>query len=199
MGAVNRQIGRLTGRNSRAAGAFRIQVSKDGRCRGGVRLTWSRVEAWREWAAASEGCYLLRPNIQGETPEALWRTYTQLADVEEAFRAQKSELHIRPIWHQLERRVQGHILFSFLAYALWKALQMWMERSGLGRGARTVIEEFARIKANDVLLRTSHGRDIKLCCVTQPDKAQVVLPQRLGITLPERLGRPQWVTRYGDF
>ena len=198
IGSVNRQIGRLMGRNARAAGAFKIAVSEDGRCRSGVKLKWSRVKAWQEWAAASEGCYLLRTNIQDEIPEELWRTYIQLTDVEEAFRAQKSELQIRPIWHQLEHRVQGHILFSFLAYVLWKALQVWMERSDLGRGVRTVLEEFARLKANDVRLRTSDGRDIKLCCVTQPDKAQSALLQRLGVTLPERLGRPTWVARYGD-
>ena len=68
-----------------------------------------------------------------------------------------------------------------------------MERAGLGSGARTIIEECARIKASDVLLRTSAGRDVLLCCVTRPDPAQRALLQRLGLTLPERLGRPAWI------
>ena len=193
LGAVQRQIGRLLGRNSRAAGAFRVEVTPDPARPAGVKAEWSRVGSWEEWSSASEGCYLLRTNLTDLGPEELWRTYTQLTDVEEAFRTQKSELRIRPIWHHREHRVQGHILFCFLAYVLWKTLQLWMERSGLGRGVRTVLEEFARIKANDVILRTTQGRDIKLCCVTQPDKAQQVLLERLGIRLPERIGRPVWV------
>ena len=74
------------------------------------------------------------------------------------FRPAKSYLKNRPIWHQLEHRIQGHILFSFLAFALWKTLAKWMERSGLGRGVITVLEESSQLKANDVILRTTTGR-----------------------------------------
>lgn len=190
---LNRQIGRILERNSRAAQAFHIAVTEDPARPSGVSLSWTRVQAWQEWAALSEGCYLLRSNLTDQTPEQLWLTYIQLTDVEEAFRAQKSELKVRPIWHQLEHRVQAHIFFSFLAYALWKTLQTWMERAGLGRGVRTILEEFARIKATDVLLRTSSGREIRICCITRPDEAQRALLERLGLTLPERLGRPVWV------
>ena len=95
----------------------------------GSRLTYRSVKKWRDWAAVSEGCYLLRTNLSGETPEELWKTYIQLTDVEEVFRTEKTELAIRPIWHQLEHRVQAHVLFSFLAYAMWKTLQTWMARA----------------------------------------------------------------------
>jgi hypothetical protein len=135
----------------------------------------------------------LRTNLTGRTPEDLWRTYIQLTDAEEAFRTEKTELNIRPIWHQLEKRVEAHVLFSFLAYAMWKTLQTWMERSGLGRGARTVIEEFAKVKAADVILPTSAGREVRLTCVTRPDDGQRALIDRLGLELPQRLGRPRWV------
>jgi transposase len=192
---LERRIGRLLGRNSRAAGGFKIELVKDKTCRAGLKLCWSCVQAWKQWAQLSEGCYLLRTNLTEQSPEKLWRTYMQLTDVEAVFRTGKSDLKIRPIWHQLEHRVQGHILFSFLAYALWKTLQIWMERSGLGRGVRTVIEEFARLKANDVILKTSAGREIRLCCITQPDPAQRALLDRMGLTLPERLGRPSWVRK----
>ena len=70
-----------------------------------------------------------------------------------------------------------------------------MERSGLGRGVRTALEELARLKANDVILKTSTRREIKLCCVTQPDRVQRALLDRMGLTIPERLGRPEWVRR----
>lgn len=190
-----RRIGRLLGKNSRAAGGFKIEVVEDKTCPAGLQLRWWRIEAWRQWSSLSEGCYLLRTNLTEKSPEKLWQTYMQLTDVEAVFRTGKSDLKIRPIWHQLEHRVQGHILFSFLAYALWKTLQIWMERSGLGRGVRTVIEEFARLKANDVILKTSAGREIKLCCITQPDPAQRALLDRMGLMIPERLGRPLWVRK----
>jgi transposase len=192
-GVVERRLGRMLQRNWRAAGGFRIEVLDDPSRPSGLTVRWSRVNAWSEWASLSEGCYLLRTNLTDQTPEQLWRTYIQLTDVETVFRTAKSELNIRPIHHQLEHRVQAHILFSFLAYAMWKTLQIWMERSGLGRGVRTVLEEFARLKANDVILRTSAGRDVRLCCITQPDPAQEALIDRLGLTIPERLGRPRWI------
>jgi transposase len=192
-GIIERRIGRLLQRNWRAAGGFKIDVLEDSRHGSGLKLRWSRVHDWTEWARLSEGCYLLRTNLIDQTPEQLWRTYIQLTDVEAVFRTGKSDLKIRPIWHQLEHRVQAHILFSFLAYALWKTLQIWMQRTGLGRGVRTVLEEFARIKANDVILRTSAGRDVKLCCITHPDRPQQALIDRLGLMIPERLGRPRWI------
>jgi transposase len=192
---LERRIGRLLGKNSRAAGGFKIEVVEDKTCPAGLQLRWWRIEAWRQWSSLSEGCYLLRTNLTEQSPEKLWQTYMQLTDVEAVFRTGKSDLKIRPIWHQLEHRVQGHILFSFLAYALWKTLQIWMERSGLGRGVRTVIEEFARLKANDVILKTSAGREIKLCCITQPDPAQRALLDRMGLMIPERLARPLWVRK----
>ncbi len=170
-----------------------IELLDDADRPAGVRLRYRSVRKWADWAALSEGCYLLRTNIGGKTPEDLWRTYIQLTDVEEVFKTEKTELAIRPVWHQLEKRVQAHVLFSFLAYAMWKTLQTWMDRSGLGRGARTVIEEFARIKATDVILPTTAGSDVRLTCITRPDKAQAAIIERLGLELPERLGRPRWV------
>jgi transposase len=191
--AFGRQIGRLLERNSRASKAFSIEVLDDPSHPSGLRLKWTRVADWQAWADLSEGCYLLRTNLTDQSPEELWRTYIQLTDVEAVFRTQKSELKIRPLWHQVEQRVQAHVLFSFLAYALWKCLQAWMERARLGSGTRTVLEEVRRIKANEVVLRASSGRDVRLYCITRPDAALKVLLDHLGLVLPERLGRPAWV------
>ena len=192
-GKIERRIGGLLAKNSRAAKAFEIELLEDPERPAGVRLRYRGVKKWRDWAALSQGSYLLRTNLSGKSPEELWRTYIQLTDVEDVFRTEKTELAIRPIWHQLEARVQAHVLFSFLAYAMWKTLQTWMDGSGLGRGARTVIEEFVRIKVADVVLPTTAGRDLKLMCVTRPDKTQAAIIERLGLELPERLGRPRWV------
>lgn len=191
---VERQIGRLLGRNSRAAGLFDIKVIKVARggADGFLKVTWTKKDEWRDWAQLSEGCYLLRTNLVGWSPEDLWKTYIQLTQAEAAFRTQKSELNLRPIWHHKEDRVQAHILFSFLAYAMWKMLELWMSRRGLGNGPRPLIEEFERIKTNDVVLPTSNGREVRIRCVTQTDESQRILLGRLGLKIPTRLGEPHW-------
>ncbi len=110
---------------------------------------------------------------------------------EAAFRIQKDQLSIRPIWHQREDRVQAHILVCFLAFVLWKTLELWQERAGLGNSPRTLLEELARIQAHDVILPTHTHGEIRLRCVTQPDAAQAALLERLGIVLPKRIRVPE--------
>ena len=191
---VERQIGRILGKNTRAAGLFDVKVTEvaHGDIQGFPKVTWTKHEDWRQWAQLSEGCYLLRTNLTDWSPQDLWKTYIQLTPAESAFRAQKTELKLRPIWHHLEDRVQAHILFSFLAYAMWKTLEQWMARSGLGNGPRPLIEELDRIKTNDVVLPTTGGREIRIRCVTRPDESQRILLDRLGLTIPDRLGAPAW-------
>ena len=114
-----------------------------------------------------------------------------LWDIERAFRIQKDQLNLRPIWHQREDRVQAHILVCFLAFALWKSLEMWQERAGLGNSPRTLLEELARIQSHDVVLPTSAHGEIRLRCVAQPDAAQAALLDRLGVNLPKRMRLPE--------
>jgi len=183
---INRQIGRLLQRNQRAAARFAIALEPDG-CPAGLRLRVSCNDAFDDWAAISEGAYLLRSNIADWSDQQLWKAYIQLTQAEAAFRIQKDQLNVRPIWHQREDRVQAHILVCFLAFVLWKSLEMWQSRAGLGNSPRTILEELARIQSHDVVLPTAtHGR-IRLRCVTHPDPAQAALLDRLGIVLPKRL------------
>ena len=189
---VERQIGRLLQKNSRAAGKYTIEVADAPDRPGHLQLRWTCNDAWSQWAHLSEGVYLLRTNLVGWEPEALWKTYIQLTDVEAAFRTVKSDLELRPIYHHVERRVHAHILVAFLAYALRKTLQMWMEASGLGRGVATVVGELARIKCSEVILPTTSGRELQLQCITRPDKHQQTLLRHLGLGLPSRLGQPRW-------
>jgi hypothetical protein len=86
-----------------------------------------------------------------------------------------------------EDRVQAHILVCFLAFVLWKGLEMWQQRAGLGNSPRTILEELARIQSHDVVLPTTTHGQIRLRCVTQPDAAQAALLDRLGIVLPKRM------------
>jgi len=187
--ATERQIGRLLGRNSRAAGRYAVRLIADTAVAAGLRLEWSARPEWDEWSRHSEGCYVLRTNVTDWTPEALWRTYIQLTEAEAAFRIHKSELSIRPIWHQRETRVLAHILVCFLAYVLWKTLEQWQSRAGLGNAPRTILQELAAISSTDVILptATTPPRDLRLRCVVRPDRAQAALLDRLGIQLPERL------------
>lgn len=111
---VNRQIGRLLQRNQRSAGRFDIRLVDDP-CPAGFRLCVALKPEFDEWAERSEGAYVLRSNIDEWTDEQLWRAYIQLAQAEAAFRIQKDQLNVRPIWHQREDRVHAHILVCFLA------------------------------------------------------------------------------------
>ena len=192
-GAAERQIGRLLGRNSRAAARYAIRLVDDQILPAGVRLEWSKRAEWDDWSRHSEGCYVLRTNLRDWSSEALWRTYIQLSEAEAAFRIHKSELLIRPIWHQREDRVLAHILVCFLAYVLWKTLEQWQSRAGLGNSPRTLLQELAAITSTDVILPTAAppGRELRLRCVVRPDRAQAVLLERLGLRLPERLRMPR--------
>jgi hypothetical protein len=170
-----------------AAGRYVIDFIPDPTLRAGVRLEWTARPEWDDWARWSEGCYVLRTNVTDWSPDELWRTYIQLTDAEAAFRIQKSELGIRPVWHQRADRVQAHVLVCFLAYVLWKTLEQWQRRAGLGQSPRTILDELRRIQSTDVVLPTEDGRDLRLRCVVRPDAAQAALLHRLGLELPERL------------
>ena len=183
---LNRQIGRILQQNQRAAARFAIALEPDG-CPAGLRLRVTCSNAFDDWAALSEGAYLLRSNIAEWSDQQLWKAYIQLTQAEAAFRIQKDQLNVRPIWHQREDRVQAHILVCFLAFVLWKSLEMWQQRAGLGNSPRTILEELARIQSHDVVLPIATHGQIRLRCVTQPDPAQAALLDRLGIVLPKRM------------
>jgi transposase len=184
-GAVERRVGRTLQGNSRAAGLFRVEVVAQ--TDGGAQVIWEKLEEWRAWAELSEGCYLLRSNITDWDAEQLWRAYIQLTEAEAAFRIQKGDLRIRPIWHQKEERVQAHILVCFLAYVLWKILGQMCQRAGLGNEPRKVFDEIAEIKVADVVMPTRQGTVIRNRCIGRPTKSQAVLLQMLGLHLPQRM------------
>lgn len=183
---INRQIGRILQRNQRAAARFEISLIDDP-SPAGFRLGVTINEHFDAWADLSEGTYVLRTNVTEWTHERLWKTYIQLTQAEAAFRIQKDELSIRPIWHQREDRVNAHILVCFLAFAMWKTLETWQSASGLGNSPRTILEELARIQSHDIVLPTTMGTDIRLRCVAQPDEAQTAILARLGLTFPKRM------------
>ena len=185
VGEVERRIGRLLERNSHAAALFKITTyrGEDGH----VDLFWDKDARWQEWAALSEGCYLLRSNITDWSAEDLWQAYIQLTQAEAAFCIQKSDLQLRPIWHQTTERVQAHILVCFLAYVAWKTLALVAKTVGLGDEPRRIWDELSRIMLIDVVLRTREGVEIRKRCVAQPTSLQAELLQRLKFPLPRHL------------
>ena len=189
---TERQIGRLLERNARAAARYVIRLIEDRDVPAKLKLHWSVHPEWDQWSSLSEGCYVLRTNVHDWSAEQLWHTYIQLTEAEAAFRIHKSDLSIRPIWHQREDRVAAHILVCFLAYVLWKTLEQWQSRAGLGNSPRTVLEELAAIHSTDIVLPVvdSLQRELRLRCVVRPDHAQAALLDRLGLRLPERLRIP---------
>jgi transposase len=189
-GAVNRQIGRILQQNQRAAARFTITLEPDARP-AGFRLRVDHDASFDNSAALSEGAYLLRSNISDWSDRQLWKASIQLTQAEAAFRIQKDPLNLRPIWHQREDRVQAHILVCFLAFVLWKSLEMGQQRAGLGNSPRTILEELARIQSHDVVLPTAAHGEIRLRGVAQPDAAQAALLDRIGVVFPKRMRLPK--------
>ena len=183
--AIDRRIGQIMAKNSRAAGLYEVAVEEvDGR----AVVSWRKNEAWRQWAALNEGCYLLRTNVADWSAEDLWQAYIQLTDAEAAFRIHKSDLRIRPVWHQTEERVQAHILVCFLAYVLWKTLHQMTRAAGLGDEPRRIFEELGKIGLVDVVLPTrDKNLEIRRRCVARPTDHQAILLDRLGLRLPRQL------------
>ena len=144
------------------------------------------MEVLRDWTTLSAGCYLLRTNVLDWTDEELWKTYMQLTEAEAAFRIHKTDLSLRPVWHQKEERVLAHILVCFLGYVLWKTLGQLCRQAGLGDEPRRVLDELAEIRLVDVVLPTRDGRLIRERCVSHPTDHQQILLDHLKLRLPAR-------------
>lgn len=181
---IDRRIGKIMAKNSRAAGLFEVKVKQTG---GRAVVSWTKNEKWRDWATLNEGCYLLRTNVTDWSAEDLWQAYIQLTEAEAAFRIHKSDLRIRPVWHQKEDRVLAHIFVCFLAYVLWKTLQQMAKAGGLGDEPRRILDELAQISLVDVVLPTRNGVEIRRRCVRRPTDHQAILLERLSLNLPRQV------------
>lgn len=183
---AERRIGRLLERNSRAASLFDVTVTettteKDMR----LNIKIYKNEARYQWALQSGGNYILRTNWKESDPKTIWKRYIQLTEVEDAFRTEKHDLGMRPIYHRKQDRTQAHIMVCFLALAMWRTLQQWMKASGLGTAPRKFIEEMREVKSLDVLL-PAKDKTIRLRVVSTPSKELKVLLQRMKILMPNR-------------
>jgi len=181
---IERRLGKIQARHPQVADLYEVGVTeKDG----ALALQWQALEGRQTWQRAREGAYLLRTNLPPDKPESLWKNYIQLTEAEAAFRALKSELSIRPIFHQLERRAKAHILVAFLGYALWVTLKHLLIRNRSAFSPAKALALLGTLISADIVLPTTDGREIRLRRVTTPSAEQKQLLDQLGITLPSRL------------
>src|SRR6516162_7246659 len=195
---MERQLGRIQARHPQVNDLFAVEL---GNTPNGVRLLWQIRAERLAWRNMREGAYLLRTNLRMEAPQQLWCMYMQLTEAEAAFRALKSELSIRPLFHQKEPRVKAHVLVAFLGYALWVTLKHLLKRrpaivpqpstSGVDNAQpfspRKALALLSTLQSGDIVLPTTDGREIRLRRITEPTAEQKSLLHQLGLSLPERL------------
>jgi hypothetical protein len=186
---AGRRIGRWLGKYPAAARVLSVTLNKDARGRA-CGLALSELSERLAWARLAQGAYLLRTNHPGEDPAQLWRCYIQLTQAEAAFRTAKSDLSLRPVFHQKTHRVEAHILASFLSLALWRVLEQWMHAKGLGECARQLLLELEELRSLDIVMpvRTVEATVtiVRLRIVSRPEPSLAQLLARLGLELPQR-------------
>jgi transposase len=184
---IGRRIGRWQGKHPAAARLLQITLRKDPEGRPcGLQLCCPVREDGHP--LLTKGAYLLRTNCTETDPAKLWRWYIQLTQAEAAFRTIKSDLGLRPIYHQKTDRVEAHLLICFLSLALWRSLEMWMQSKGLGSSARKLVAAFSTIRSMDVTVpvkRDERTVTLRLRTVAKPDADVAMLLARLGLHLPK--------------
>jgi transposase len=195
---MERRLGKIQARHPQVNDLYDLALKDTTE---GVRLFWQIKEDRQNWRESREGAYLLRTNLQAETAEELWSKYMQLTEAEASFRALKSELSIRPLFHQLEPRVKAHVMVAFLGYALWVTLKHLLKRrpANVPKPSASEVENaqpmtpmkaialLSTLQSADIVLPTTDGREIRLRRITEPTAEQKQLLRQLGINLPEHL------------
>ena len=189
---IHVRLGQILGRYPSVSSLYTtdLQTQDSGR----MKFHWQVREDKLHWKKITEGSYLIRTNQVNLEHSKLWEIYTQLTEAEAAFRAIKSELMIRPIWHQKQKRVQAHILVAFLGYALWVTLKHSLKGSHFLHPYDYDLTPWkslgilSRIKSGDIILPTTDGKILRLRRVSTPDPEARDLLMKLKIKLPTRLG-----------
>jgi transposase len=184
--ALLMRLGAAKSEAGRAFGFVKIQLPKKSQEVTRQTFTFQLDKAKLKEAEVRDGHYLLRTNLVAEDPKVLWNLYMQLTQIEAAFKCLKSELGIRPIHHQLERRVDAHILIAFLAYCLTVTLKNRLQAYAPGLTPRAVLEKLAAIQILDVCLPTTDGRHLVLPRYTEPEPDLALLLHHLRLTLPQQ-------------
>ena len=177
MGACKKEAGR-------AFGFVKIQMPKANQAVTRETFSFQVDKPKLKAAEQRDGHYLLRSNLTGENPAVLWTRYVQLTQIESVFRSLKSELGIRPIYHQLEHRADAHVLIAFLAYCLQVTLKNRLMIHAPGLTPAAVLEKLATIQMVEVWIPMLDGRWLVLPRHTQPEKDVQAMLDHLHLTLP---------------
>jgi hypothetical protein len=178
------RLGALKHEAGRAANLVEIAVPREGESVTPISFGWKLRWGKFKQAARRDGHYILRTNLRGEDPAVLWRRYIQLTEIEAAFKCLKSDLALRPVFHQVERRVEAHIFVAFLAYCLTATLRQRLTPHAPGLTPKAALEKLAGIQMVDVWFPTTDGRWLVMPRYTQPQEEQQLLLEKLGLTLP---------------
>ncbi|MDQ2948684.1 MAG: IS1634 family transposase, partial [Acidobacteriota bacterium] len=175
---MERRLGKIQARHPQVNDLYDVDLRD---AADGVRLFWQMKEDRRKWRELRESAYLLRTNIKAGTAEELWAKYMQLTEAEASFRALKSELSIRPLFHQIETRVKAHVMVAFLGYALWVTLKHLLKRrpalvsSAVEEGdiaqpltPMRALALLSTLQSADIVLPTTDRREIRLRRITEP-------------------------------
>jgi transposase len=180
------RVGAAKTEAGRAFGYVKINLPPAGQVVTRQSFTFQIDKAKLRDAQMRDGHYLLRTNLVAEDPAVLWDRYMQLVQIEAAFKCLKSDLGIRPIYHQLEHRVEAHILVAFLAYCLTATLKHRLQAHAPGLSPRAVLEKLAAIQTLDVWLPTTDGRYLVLPRYTEPESDLALLLHQLKLVLPNQ-------------
>jgi transposase len=193
---MERRLGRIEANHPQVNDLYEVALRDTP---AGVRLDWQMKPDKKNWREVREGAYILRTNLPSDNAADLWTKYIQLTEAEAAFRALKSELSIRPLFHQLEHRVKAHVLVAFLGYAMWVTLKHLLKRrSALVPNECSIADKpvpalspmkalalLSTLQSADIILPTTDGCEIRLRRITEPSPEQKSLLHQLGISLPE--------------
>ncbi len=189
-----RRLGKIQARHPSVNHRYEVSLRDTAE---GVRLSWQMKDDRKTWRESREGPYLLRTNIRAGTAKEWWSKYMQLTEAEASFRALKSELSIRPLFHQLEPRVKAHVMVAFLGYALWVTLKHLLRRrpASVVQPSASGVENTQPLSPSkalallstpqsaDIVLPTTDGREIRLRRITEPTAEQRSQLQQLGVSL----------------
>jgi len=195
---MERRLGKIQARHSQVNDLFEVALRDTPE---GVRLFWEIKKERKTWRDLREGAYMLRTNLTAGSAEEFWSKYMQLTEAEACFRVLKSELSIRPLFHQKEPRVKAHVMVAFLGYALWVTLKHLLKQrpaivpqpsaSGVDNAQplspTKALALLSTLQSADIVLPTTDGREIRLRRVTEPTTEQKSLLRQLGLSLPQRL------------
>jgi hypothetical protein len=183
LGAAKKEAGR-------AYGLVCIDTPKEGQAVNETTFGYDLNREKLRKIRRREGKYLIRANLPDSEDQAsisageIWKYYMQLVEIEEAFKNLKGDLGIRPIYHQLDNRIEAHIFVCFLGYCIQVSLREKLKSLAQGLTPRAVLEKFATLQMVDVHLPTSDGRHLEMSRYTQPDKDLKLLLTCMGLELP---------------